>query len=431
MSEADRWPVHPPPSPLESLSSWLERLAAVYRMPVKTLTEALCAEADLAPGAFRSRDMWAQEAVLALLASHTGVSVPRLRSMTLEGWVPWLFEKLGAREFELPDLFGTYVRAQSVLLLPGATGRAAAYGWGQWHGPWLPVPRRPRACPRCAADPGIGRALVWQLPLMVSCAVHRCRLERAGAVACGAITHPTPVNTAVSVMDGYTYAALTTGRVELPGRNVHAGVWFRLLRCVLDELAVSPRAASARSNAIAERIWRRVGHHPAGRTAAWPIYEHLDPDIQDLFLRAAAEALAMAAQGEIPALGELGPALVAGPRAALPQPVSGLHAPAWWPARPIPAGPPRNWQHGLGAYVAGRYAAARVNSEAARTLLQLLTRGCRTLDCFEEQRIWLFSQDIPLKFLPTADRFGRHDLQPVTAAELLRRGRQNRRRDIE
>ncbi|GAB2451980.1 hypothetical protein [Nocardia tengchongensis] len=132
----------------------------------------------------------------------------------------------------------------------------------------------------------------------------------------------------------------------------------------------------------------------------------------------------LAADGVIPALGELGPALVKPtyrpvtpgdpPATAYPPRERGslLYPPRWWPARPIPAGPPRNWQHGLGAYVAGRYAAARVSRDAAHTLLQLLTRGCRTLDCFEEQRIWLFSQDIPLKFLPTADRFGRHDLQP-------------------
>ncbi|MGN2635009.1 hypothetical protein ACTD5D_02200 [Nocardia takedensis] len=51
--------------------------------------------------------------------------------------------------------------------------------------------------------------------------------------------------------------------------------------------------------------------------------------------------------------------------------------------------------------------------DAAYTLLHLLTWRCRTLDCFDEQRIWLFSQDIPLKFLPTAYRCGRHDLQPA------------------
>ncbi|MGN2635008.1 hypothetical protein ACTD5D_02195 [Nocardia takedensis] len=71
------------------------------------------------------------------------------------------------REFDLPQLFNSYVRDQSVLLLPGATGRNAAYSWHRWDGPWLPVPRRPRACPLCAADPGIGRALVWQLPLTI------------------------------------------------------------------------------------------------------------------------------------------------------------------------------------------------------------------------------------------------------------------------
>lgn len=32
-----RWPLHPPPSPLEALSSWLDRLARLYDLSVKDL----------------------------------------------------------------------------------------------------------------------------------------------------------------------------------------------------------------------------------------------------------------------------------------------------------------------------------------------------------------------------------------------------------
>ncbi|MGW4116631.1 hypothetical protein ACWEFJ_37635 [Actinosynnema sp. NPDC004786] len=60
---------------------------------------------------------------------------------------------------------------------------------------------------------------------------HGCRLENARNVHMAAVLNgrppdPTPVDEPLATLDRYTHAALTTGRVELPGRSVHAGVWF-------------------------------------------------------------------------------------------------------------------------------------------------------------------------------------------------------------
>lgn len=51
----------------------------------------------------------------------------------------------------------------------------------------------------------------------------------------------------LATLDRYTAQALTTGQVTLPGRTVHAGAWFRLLRSLLDEvsLALTGRSATA------------------------------------------------------------------------------------------------------------------------------------------------------------------------------------------
>ncbi|GAB2451989.1 TniQ family protein [Nocardia tengchongensis] len=278
-----RWPVHLPPEPLESLSSWLTRLAGVYGLTVRELLADLCAEADVTVGTVSGLlDIDPPPPVLAVLAERTGVAVPRLRTMTLWGWAPWLFDRLAAREFEEYETFDNYVRCQSVLLLPGAQGRNAVHGLGRWAGPWQPRIRRPRACPACAVDPGRGRALVWSLPLMISCVEHRCRLERFAAVAAGTRGDPLPpvaVAEDVSRLDGYTFAALTTGMVELPGRTVHAGVWFRLLRCLLDELAIAGWAASARARAIVERVWDCADYPTRAGLAVWPAYEHMDWEI--------------------------------------------------------------------------------------------------------------------------------------------------------
>ncbi|MCT1464718.1 hypothetical protein [Corynebacterium sanguinis] len=49
----------------------------------------------------------------------------------------------------------------------------------------------------------------------------------------------TPDDHPVSVMDERTWQALTIGYVDLPRRRVHAGIWFRLLRTIIDELGAT------------------------------------------------------------------------------------------------------------------------------------------------------------------------------------------------
>ncbi|MFD4407236.1 TniQ family protein [Nocardia sp. NPDC058499] len=358
-----RWPIHPQPGPIESLSSWVGRLATVYQLPVKVLLADLCADSGLNMRLVTTN--FPPPALLDALADRTGVPVPRLATMTLSGWVPWLFEKLWPRDFEQQQLFDNYVGRHSVLLLPGTIDRdIARRAKSRWDAPWLPYPRRPQTCPVCATDPDSGRALVWDLPLMLSCVEHRCRLERIAAVANGDAPVVT-VDETVTTMDGYTHQALTTGLVRLPGRTVHAGVWFRLLRCLLEELCVSRLACSARTGAVLEAIWDTIDLPMHGRLTMLEPYECLDSEDAETLLRGAASALALAAERSIPAVGELGSALAPVPyRPALPgdPPVRRyapsrrdlLNPPRWWPAAPVRAGPPRDWSQ-----VARRYALER------------------------------------------------------------------------
>ena len=84
----------------------------------------------------------------------------------------------------------------------------------------------------------------------VGCVEHGCRLEDTRdvtwAVALGSDgRRPTAVDEPPT-LDRYTFTSLTTGRVDLPCRTVHAAVWF--LRSLLDEvsLALTTRRAHAR-----------------------------------------------------------------------------------------------------------------------------------------------------------------------------------------
>jgi type II secretory pathway component PulM len=85
-----RWPVHPEPAPGEALTSWLGRLARLYRLSVEQLlTHNLgAASAEFDRGA--DLDYQVPTIIVHALASRTGVTVSRLRPMTITGCVPWL-----------------------------------------------------------------------------------------------------------------------------------------------------------------------------------------------------------------------------------------------------------------------------------------------------------------------------------------------------
>ncbi|WNF25328.1 hypothetical protein RI138_00110 [Streptomyces sp. C11-1] len=63
--------------------------------------------------------------------------------------------------------------------------------------------------------------------------------------------------------DRYTHQALTTGRVDLPGRAVHAGVWFRLLRSLLNEVSPATSSQGAHGKGTLQLIWQDTGHRSA------------------------------------------------------------------------------------------------------------------------------------------------------------------------
>ncbi|MEZ0091782.1 hypothetical protein [Streptacidiphilus sp. EB129] len=48
--------------------------------------------------------------MLTALAEKTGVELARLRSMTLAGWVPWLFDMLPVPAQDAQPVFDTYIR---------------------------------------------------------------------------------------------------------------------------------------------------------------------------------------------------------------------------------------------------------------------------------------------------------------------------------
>jgi len=331
--------------------------------------------------------------VLTALAERTGLGLHDLVPMTMAGWVPWLMDTLDPGDGQAT--FDTYVRQHSVLLRPGEAGRNQVSRWLPW------VPARPArlACPACAADPRHGTVLMWRLPLMLSCTEHGCLLEPEPdvrlAVLTGGELRPVPASTHAAALDQCTFQGLTTGRVSLPGGSVHAGVWFRLLRTLLDEVSTAPSAVSAPSRATLELIWRRLGMPVRCGLAVWRPYERLSWPLQQVMGAAAATAVRLAGTGEITARGTLGRYLASEPH------------------RDVYEGDRRTWDWKQAeAELDAMIGQARTDPQAARRLLVMFTAGSRTFAGFYREREYLVSLGIPDKKLPDHYALGRTDLRP-------------------
>jgi len=238
------------------------------------------------------------------------------------------------------------------------------------------------------------------LPIMTSCVRHGVRLvpklDLMVAQADGVSVSAEPADAPVATLDRYTYQGLTTGRVGLPGRDVHVGRWFRLLRTLLAELGEAPSQFGGRSTAALRLIWQTAGQPQRAGLGVWQTYEHLDWPRQVTMLRAAAVALQLAACGEIVARGTLGPLLV-------PEPDQVVHA-GDEPSRAAVLW--REVQRALDEMIER----AHHEPEIAEQLLTLFTLSCHTAEAHDRERAYVISLGIPAEFLPTATAAGRADL---------------------
>ena len=354
-----RWPLHPRPIAGEELSSWLGRIAVLYELPVKDLLvhdlsqSALSdVELDLAP----------PETLLSLLSERTGVSVGRLRSMTLKGWTrAWVRRgKPGA------TLFSRYVNRHSVLLSPN---RRDGKKLDQWR-PWITVQRFDRSvgCPGCWSTDEIPyRRLHWRLALIASCPAHGNLLEpvmflhawRIPQILWREERHF--ASERLLALDAITLQALTSGHAKLPHTALPTGLWLRLLRTILDELNTTAATAGDGSHVL-KAVWRSVTLPVRlGARVAQP-FEDMDFPRQVNFMNAAAEAIDLVSSHRLDAQGR---------EAHL------LCAPSPWHRAITPAPvlkPPEPWREAIKAADA-LLKAAHATPKGARELRALLLLG--------------------------------------------------------
>lgn len=307
MKPARKWPVHPAPIEGEALSSWLYRLAACFHLDTVELLQhglGLHYGVDdvLHYRALPSVDIEASSGLVAGLADRTGVSTDRIRAMTLAGWTPWLLDSVQP----ITGAFRNYVHRSSVMLGPRSRAKTIEGKWRAW------VPDHPikRACPDCLSDPECqGLLLMWHLPIMLSCPMHNRLLQPLLGIVYGPLwsenspdleQRPSP---AVLEMDRRTLQALTTGKVDLPRRSVHAAIWFRLLRTLLNELS-TPAKYWGPSTRDIRAAWAASGHRARAGQGVWKPFEALRWPVQSQLLEAAAAAMDLLGRGAIPYRGE-------------------------------------------------------------------------------------------------------------------------------
>jgi hypothetical protein len=375
-----RWPLHPAPVEGEALSSWLHRIAACYGMELADLLEH-----DLEHPRLDDVDTAPPMALLDALVQRSGLGRDQLHGMTLAGLTPWLLDTLAPHPD--PAAFATYVGQLSVLLPRHGRPSRAAPGWHAW----LPTQPMHRACPRCLQESDHhALLLVWSLPLLLSCPRHGCWLQgylgRPGTFLRWerADVPPRSADAAIVRMDRRTWQALTEGTVELPRRRVHAGLWFRLLRTLLEELNTAPSQQRAQVREV-RSIWRRCGYPVRAGLKTWRPYETLDGSAQRRLLEAAAVTIGMIEAGELIAHGAEAALFLPEPvRADVDDSRSADGATAWQRAM---------------AATAAAVAEAQRSPAVARDLFHLILLGRTDADAIGEAHRLLAAVGIPAGFL--------------------------------
>lgn len=296
-----RWPLHPAPLVGEALSSWLRRVAEHNGVDVPDLL----ADLGFAPGAEADVDLVPPPGFVDRVAQRTGVPAEHVRLMSAAGYVPWLADSLSPGQSD----FSTYVRQFSVLLPHGRRINRTVDPWT----PWRPQCRRDghRFCRQClsASPQDYHYCLFWPWPIMLTCPIHRTALEISGGAPGYYFVEPRVIpervyapDHPVTVMDSRTWQALTRGSVDLTEGRVHIGVWFRLMRTVIDELCATITECGAASSVV-RAVWDEMGCDYRAGIGQWRTYEELPCEKQAVVLEAAATAMGLLESGELEGLG--------------------------------------------------------------------------------------------------------------------------------
>jgi hypothetical protein len=237
---------------------------------------------------------------------------------------------------------------------------------------------------------------------MASCPVHGRRLETYEGHPADYILWATPAHDrralpeSLSLMDRRTWQAISTGSVDLPRYRVHAGIWFRLLRSLLDELTTA-QGRYGRQLEDVRRVWEHCGHPFRAGLYSWQPFETLHWTAQQQLLEAAAAAMELIEAGSLTARGTSAHVL-------RPEPSSNI-GDGTRPAPPTETADAQEkptldvlWKRALDSLDAA-IAAAKEDPVVAKQLFDVARYGLRNEEAVRALRETFVELQIPLDFL--------------------------------
>ncbi len=263
MRPASRFPVCPKPTSLESLTSWLTRIAGYYRISIDDLF--LIGFELEKPKSWWDIDAKPSKTLISRIAERTGFESRILNAMTLRSYVP---DVLVGLEPTNKDEVLRYTHAFSILGKEPHKARfddgpATSQPWMRYL-PWRNRHEWRQFCPACARETNSSRFLFWRTTVITTCPKHRCFLVEENDLNWDA-----PLTTLQIVeagrlliwLDAITIDALQTGIAKLWDERIPLHVWCRFLRTLQRELLSRnfPDDAFAETHAV---IWRNAGKTP-------------------------------------------------------------------------------------------------------------------------------------------------------------------------
>jgi len=285
MYKYKRWPLHPPPYPNESLSSWVKRIAIGYDIEAE---ELLACEFGINLGIFElySIDLNPPIDFLSQLSERTGIESNAIRTLTAQSYVPLLIDTFEGTE---TSTFNNYTNQFNVF-----TGRRENVAMDSWI-PWFNPDRfaDTQGCEICLKEdlePYL--RLHWRFPWMMSCPIHKLLLERGMFYSLqprkmrfsfykdyncnynnSDVTQPLDD---LYAMDAITLQAVTKGVVELPSGNLHGGVWLRILRTLIEELNSLVKTIGRKNRSLMIPFWQELDSFVKARFIKYNIFEQCD-----------------------------------------------------------------------------------------------------------------------------------------------------------
>jgi hypothetical protein len=287
-----RWPLHPKPYANEALSSWINRLAAAYDIdPIAFLGFEF--NYLIEREEFELIDLNPPYRLLEGLAERTNIEVSDIRALTAQSYVPLLIDSLAP----MPGYYANYAYQFNLIL---SRKKPMDRNVEEWI-PWFTIKRflKTHGCKACIdEDKQAYIRLHWRFPWMMSCPKHGLLLKEVSLFswpldrkvqalwAEGAEQAQEAPETLVC-MDAITLKAVTLGTTNVPARNMHGGVWLRMLRVLLEELSLPASLLPTQIRHLVESFWKEINLPFRYSLSRWRPFEEYKQESQYVLMHLA------------------------------------------------------------------------------------------------------------------------------------------------